>query len=140
VLIALPDGSIGMLTVRNKATKEVDAYVQRFHMMKRNLFTLRVTIGSREEKGKNNTYFLPTFTLRPAEEVPAEDQVRYFEAIGFYAEMFKASSADTHGEEVKEPGQDGAGGHIDTTATSAGQAFTPPPAPSDLPPPDDIGF
>lgn len=60
-----------------------------------------------------------------------EEQARYFEAIGLFAEMMKATSRDTHGEEVVEAPR-GAGSHIDTTATPAAPGSSPAWPPSTL--------
>ncbi|MDD5304675.1 MAG: hypothetical protein PHS14_16395 [Elusimicrobia bacterium] len=139
VLFKLPDQSFGMLTVRNKAVRDVDAFVQRFYMAKKNFFTVRATLATKEEQGKLNTYYLPVLTPRYDQPVPDEEQLDLSESIALYAEFFAAQAADTHGEESQEPV---AGGPtIDTTAQPVAPPFVPPPvAVGAIPSIDEAGF
>jgi hypothetical protein len=142
VLVKLPDGSVAMLTVRNKAVREVDAFVQRFYMQRKNLFTVRAALSTKAEKGKLNTYYLPQLAPRYDQPVPDEEQLDLFHTIGLYADFFAAQSADTAGEENAAPDAS-AGGAIDVQATSAPAPIvnTPPaPPPGQMPSVDEAGF
>jgi hypothetical protein len=139
VLTLLPDTSVGMLTVRNKATKNIDAFVQRFWYAKKNFFTVRATLDTKEEKGKLNTYYLPTLTPRYDLPVPDDEQVLLHGSLALYSEFLTAQAQDTHGEEVQEPAAGGAG-HIDVQHTQSAPVAAPPPMPTALPSVDESGF